>query len=43
MNSTRALDAPAKNNPKIKGVDVKSMIDPMFIQNAVDKGLAADR
>jgi NitT/TauT family transport system substrate-binding protein len=35
-------DALAKNNPKIKDVDVRSMIDPTFIQNAVDKGLAAD-
>jgi NitT/TauT family transport system substrate-binding protein len=35
------LNALAVNNPKIKEVDVKSMIDPSFVQNAVDKGLAS--
>jgi NitT/TauT family transport system substrate-binding protein len=35
------LAALAPNNPKMNGVDVKSMIDPSFIQNAVDNGFAA--
>ena len=35
------LSALAANNPKMKDVDVKSIIDPSFIQNAVDKGFAA--
>jgi len=35
------LAALAPNNPKVKDVDIKSMIDTSFIQNAVDKGLTA--
>lgn len=35
------LAALAPNNPKVKDVDIKSMIDTSFIQSAVDKGLAA--
>jgi NitT/TauT family transport system substrate-binding protein len=34
------LAALAPNNPKVKDIDIKSMIDTSFIQNAVDKGLA---
>ena len=34
------LAALSSNNPKVKDVDIKSMIDPSFVQNAVDKGLA---
>jgi NitT/TauT family transport system substrate-binding protein len=35
------LSALGANNPKMKDVDVKSIIDPSFIQNAVDRGFAA--
>jgi ABC-type nitrate/sulfonate/bicarbonate transport system substrate-binding protein len=35
------IKALAKNNPKVTNVDVKSMIDPSFVQNAVARGLAA--
>ncbi|HEY2594788.1 MAG TPA: ABC transporter substrate-binding protein [Chloroflexota bacterium] len=35
------VNALAANNPKIGDVDVKSMIDTSYVQNAVDKGLAA--
>jgi len=35
------LAALAPNNPKVKDVEFKSMIDTSFIQNAVDKGLTA--
>jgi hypothetical protein len=35
------IDALSPNNPKVKGVDIKSMIDTSFVQNAVDKGLAS--
>jgi hypothetical protein len=34
------LAALAPNNPKVKDVDIKSMIDTSYVQNAVDKGLA---
>jgi NitT/TauT family transport system substrate-binding protein len=34
------LAALAPNNPKVKNVDVRSMIDTSYVQNAVDKGLA---
>jgi ABC-type nitrate/sulfonate/bicarbonate transport system substrate-binding protein len=34
------LAALAPNNPKVKDVDVRSMIDTSYVQNAVDKGLA---
>jgi NitT/TauT family transport system substrate-binding protein len=34
------INALAPNNPKVKDVDVKTMIDTSFIQNAVTKGLA---
>jgi NitT/TauT family transport system substrate-binding protein len=36
-DTIRAL---AVNNPKVKEVDLNKMIDPSFIQNAVNKGLA---
>jgi ABC-type nitrate/sulfonate/bicarbonate transport system substrate-binding protein len=29
------------NNPKVKDIDITKMIDPSYIQNAVNKGLAA--
>ena len=31
----------AKNNPKIQGIDITKMIDGSYVQNAVNKGLAA--
>jgi len=34
------LDSLAKNNPKVKDIDVHKVIDPAFVQAAVDKGLA---
>jgi NitT/TauT family transport system substrate-binding protein len=36
-DTIRAL---AVNNPKVKEVDINKMIDPSYIQNAVNKGLA---
>jgi NitT/TauT family transport system substrate-binding protein len=35
------INALAPNNPKVKDVDVTTMIDTSFIQNAVSKGLAS--
>jgi NitT/TauT family transport system substrate-binding protein len=35
------IDSLAKNNPKVKDIDIRTMIDPSFVQTAVDKGLAA--
>jgi ABC-type nitrate/sulfonate/bicarbonate transport system substrate-binding protein len=37
---TDVIDALAKNNPRVKDIDVRSMIDTSFVQSAVDKGLA---
>jgi NitT/TauT family transport system substrate-binding protein len=36
-DTIRALE---KNNPRVREVDVNTLIDPSFIQNAVNKGLA---
>ncbi len=33
------VDSLSKDNPKVKGFDVSSMLDPSFVQNAVDRGL----
>jgi NitT/TauT family transport system substrate-binding protein len=35
------IDALAANNPKVKAIDVNSVIDTSFVQSAVDRGLAA--
>jgi hypothetical protein len=37
-DTIRALPA---NNPRVKDVDLRSMIDASYIQNAVNKGLGA--
>jgi len=35
------IDSLAKNTPKVKDIDIRRMIDPSYVQTAVDKGLAA--
>ncbi len=37
---TATIKALAATNPRVRDVDVKKMIDPAFLQNAVSKGLA---
>jgi sulfonate transport system substrate-binding protein len=37
------VKALAPNNPRVSEVDLSKLIDPSFIQNAVDKGLAVAR
>lgn len=40
---TDTVKALAPNNPRVSDVDLSKVIDPSFVQNAVDKGLAASR
>lgn len=37
---TDAINALAPKNPKVKTIDVNKLLDPSFVQNAVDRGLA---
>jgi ABC-type nitrate/sulfonate/bicarbonate transport system substrate-binding protein len=40
---TDVIEALGKNNAKVKDIDVRTMVDTSFVQNAVDKGLAGQQ